>query len=569
MAPNGNADGGDGSELAPESLRDRFVTAALRDPLVSPSGDRVAYLDHADGHPELWVTDGDDRTRLTDGELRGMAAGATDYRWAADGEAMFVVAAPEDDPERATVRRFGLDGSSERIGRVGAFVSLLAAPADGSVTYADNYVTGTPPGRLCRLSPSGSRTVVDDDAWVRGGVPGPDGAAVALQVHEPDGSPPTVVHVAAADGSDRRPVDADGPLRVAAWRPDGEALLGHRPGGAGVVEVSLDGAVRELDHTGDPVAVGYRHDGTPLVREESSGAVRPPDGEPLLTDATAADARGGTLATVHETDASVALVVDGETVLERDRRVRPPASREVAVACPDDEERTAVLYEPLGATDRAVVWPYTVATEPYVPDLFAPARSLLVDRGFAVLAPANRGHGGSEPAEADVAAAGEWLRERGYDRLAVVGHSSGGTDACLQATWHPSVWDAAVAWNPVTDLLAQDAYEGGRENLFRGTLGDPEPNEDRWRELSPVAHASDLGTPLLLVHSEHDSRVPPAQSAAMRDALDAAGFEPGAAFEHRVVPDESHATRDADSRATRWALVLSFLERRLADDDDA
>lgn len=567
MVPNGNVTGGDDPELAPESLRDRFVTAALADPLVSPSGDRVAYLDHADGHPELWVTDGDDRTRLTDGELRGLATDGSDYRWAADGEALFVVAAPGDDPERATVCRFGLDGSSETVGRVGAFVSLLAASDDGSVTYVDNYVTGSPPGRLCRLSPSGSRTVVDDDAWVRGGVVSPDGDAVALQVHDPDGSPPTVVHVAAADGSDRRAVDADGPLRVAAWRPDGEAVLGSRPGEAGVVEVSLDGAVRELDGTGDAAAVGYRPDGTPLVREEASGAVRPPDGDPLLTDATAADARGGTLAAVRETDESRALVVDGETALERDRRVRDPACREVAVACPDGEERTAVLYEPSDDTHRAVAWPYTVTTEPYTPDLFAPARSLLVDRGFAVLAPANRGHGGSEPAEADVAAAGEWLREHGYEHVAVVGHSSGGTDACLQATWHPSVWDAAVAWNAVTDLLAQDDYEGGRENLFRGTLGDPETNEDRWRELSPVAHASDLGTPLLLVHSQHDSRVPPEQSVAMCDALEAAEFERGGAFEHRVVPDEWHATHDADSRARRWALVLSFLERRLAVDD--
>jgi dipeptidyl aminopeptidase/acylaminoacyl peptidase len=565
MVPNEHTGGDDGPGPAPAALRDRFVTAALRDPLVSPSGDRVAYLDHADGHPELWVTDGDDRTRLTDGELRGMATGGTDYRWAADGEAVFVVAAPGDDPERAAVRRFGLDGSSETVGRVGAFVSLLAATADGSVTYVDNYVTGAPPGRLCRLSPSRSRTVVDDDAWVRGGVVGPDGDAVALQVHDPDGSPPTVVHVAAADGSERRPVDADGPLRVAAWRPDGEALLGSRPG-EGTVEASPDGAVQELDGTEDCVAVGYRADGTALVRETDTGAVRPPDGDPLLTDATAADARDGTLAAVRETDASVALVVNGETVLNRDRRVRDPPSREVAVSCPDGEERTAVLYEPSGDTDRAVVWPYTVATEPYAPDLFTPARSLLVDRGFALLTPANRGHGGSEPAETDVAAAGEWLREHGYERLAVVGHSSGGTDACLQATWHPSVWDAAVAWNAVTDLLAQDAYEGGRENLFRGTLGDPETNEDRWRELSPVAHASDLGTPLLLVHSEHDSRVPPAQSAAMCDALDAAGFERGGAFEHRVVPDEWHATHDADSRARRWASILAFLERRFGAD---
>lgn len=567
MVPNGDGGESDAPETAPAALRDEFATAALRDPLVSPDGDHVAYLDDSAGRPELWVTDGADRTRVTDGELRGMAAGGTDYRWTADGAALLVVTAPGDDPERATVRRVGLDGSNETVGPVGAFVSLLAAPDDGSVTYADNYVTGTPPGRLCRLSPSGSRTVVDTDAWVRGGITDPDGERVALQVHEPEGSPPTVVHVAAADGSDRRPVDADGPLRIAAWHPDGDAVLGSRPGGEGVVEASLDGRVRDLDGADDCVAVGYRADGTPLVREAASGAVRPPDGDPLLTDATAADARGGTLAAVRETDASVALVVNGETLVERDRRVRDPPSREVAVECPDGEERTGVLYEPSGDTDRAVVWPYTVATGPYAPELFAPARSLLVDRGFAVLAPANRGHGGSESTEADVAAAGEWLRARGYERLAVVGHSSGGTDACLQATWHPSVWDAAVAWNPVTDLLAQDAYEGGRENLFRGTLGDPAANEERWRELSPVAHASGLDVPLLLVHSENDSRVPPEQSTAMCEALVAAGFERGDDFEHHEILDEWHATRTAASRARRWATVLAFLERRLAADD--
>jgi len=547
-------------------LRAYFVRATVDDPAVAPGGSHVAYLDHGVGRPELCVTDGTDVTRLTDGELRGAPARGTDYRWIADGDGLLVVAMPGDDPDRATVYRVDLDGSWTRIGDVGCVVSLVTDLADGGVLYVDNVTTGTPPGRLCRLSPDGSTTVVDDDVWVRGGRLSPTGDDVALRVHRPNRTPTRDVHLATRDGTDRRRVGVDGDWVVDAWGPDADRMLGRRPGD-GLVTVTPDGQVESLDETSDCRGVGYRPDGTPLVRETDSGAVRTPGGDPILSEATAAHARGGTLAAVRETDDRVVLDVDGDTVVDRTRQVTDPPASEVAVHCPDGEERTGLLYEPEENTGRAVVWTYTLPEAAYAPPLFAPARSLLVDHGFAVLHPGNRGHGGSEAAEADVAAAGRWLRDRGYEDLVVVGHSSGGTDACLQATWHPDVWDAAVAWNPVTDLLAQDEYEGGRENLFRGTLGDPAGNADRWRACSPVTHAADLGTPLLLLHSENDTRVPVEQSESMAEAFDAAGFERGADYEFTVVPDEWHATRDADARAHRWRLILEFVEGRLDDDE--
>lgn len=541
-------------------VRDRLATAEILSLRVAPGGDHVAYIDLESGHPELAVTDGVRRRTITDGELRGHPSFGMDVRWTRAGDGLYLVEVPDDDPTRTVVHRCYLDGTGETLGRLENLPKLVAGTASGPLLFADNVVTGTPARRLCHLHPDGDSRLISDDHRVQDAPPVPPMGKVVYTAQSLDHDSTDLLVVADNTGREATKYSLSEGMVPTAWHPRGDRLLGRTYDGR-VIELTLEGELIEHDDVEGYEPVGYEDDGTILVRDPDQRVLRTAGGVDIVRNVRTAHARDGTVATVKEADDRIQLVMNDNAVLDREHKTSDPAGETVSFECPDGEHRDGHLCTPCEDTGRAIVWPYSPIETPYVPDLFTPVRALLVDHGWAVLNPGNRGHGGSEEAEADIAAAGRWLRDRGYETLVVLGHSSGGTDACLQAVWHPGVWDGAVAWNPITDYLAQDAYEGGRENMFRATLSEPEDNEQRWRELSPVSHATDLGTNLLLMHSENDTRAPIEQSERLATALEESGHECGSDFAVRVVPDEWHATHSVESRARRWAAILGYLEQ--------
>jgi len=147
----------------------------------------------------------------------------------------------------------------------------------------------------------------------------------------------------------------------------------------------------------------------------------------------------------------------------------------------------------------------------------------------------------------DVKAAVRWLRRLGPqlglngDAVGIWGESSGGHLAALVAmngtderldgtvgvTDASSSVAAAVAWCPVTDILAlgQDGT-GSQDPMSPEALLIGGPTGRLRAEAafaSPVTHVGPTAAPLLLVHGLDDALVPPRQSVLLHDALRSVG----------------------------------------------
>jgi len=120
--------------------------------------------------------------------------------------------------------------------------------------------------------------------------------------------------------------------------------------------------------------------------------------------------------------------------------------------------------------------------------------------------------------------------------IGVFGLSSGAELALLAAFREAGASrpGAAVAWSAPTSFAALASHPDA--GIITGYLGcDYARCPDRWRDASPIAHASGASPPTLLVSSADDPQVPATQSRALYRSLHSAGataeldIEPGAA----------------------------------------
>ncbi len=182
------------------------------------------------------------------------------------------------------------------------------------------------------------------------------------------------------------------------------------------------------------------------------------------------------------------------------------------------------------------------------------------------------GAGGGWPQTfADVAAGVDLLAAAGAeaglatDRVAVVGHSAGGTLA-LWAAARAALPRGATGEGPAVVPVAacsqsgvDDLAKGAREGLGDGAVLDlmgagPAAEPERYARSSPVELVP-FGVPLLAVSASRDDVVPPAYAEALAAAARAAGDDVRLA----VVQGEDHfAHVDPSSRA--WAVVRGWLD---------
>jgi dipeptidyl aminopeptidase/acylaminoacyl peptidase len=206
----------------------------------------------------------------------------------------------------------------------------------------------------------------------------------------------------------------------------------------------------------------------------------------------------------------------------------------------------------------------------------------LVAAGYAVFAPNFRGSsgrgrefmqmvhgdwGGDE--QGDIAEAGRWLQHQAWideDRVGVIGRSFGGYSTYCQLTMYPQLWATGVAIVGMTDLQA--LYEESMPH-FKSTLedflGDPDENEARYRERSPVEHVDAISAPVYVIHGENDPRCPLSQAELFRAALEEKGWTAGkdGEFEYTVLGEEGHGSTDVEQRVRVYDLLTDFLRRRL------
>ncbi len=203
---------------------------------------------------------------------------------------------------------------------------------------------------------------------------------------------------------------------------------------------------------------------------------------------------------------------------------------------------------------------------------WVPRVRFFVSRGWAVLAPNYRGSTGygrtyeralgERWGELDVTDTVAGIRAAGRDgwadagHAAVMGGSAGGFTALLVGAQTPPVVRAVVSLYGVTDLFDLAATTHRFESRYLDRLvGTLPEHADRYRDRSPVAHANDIGVPVLVLQGAIDAVVPPDQAKLMVDAMRAAG----APVEHHVYDGEGHGWSRADTIVDSYERIDAFL----------
>jgi dipeptidyl aminopeptidase/acylaminoacyl peptidase len=150
------------------------------------------------------------------------------------------------------------------------------------------------------------------------------------------------------------------------------------------------------------------------------------------------------------------------------------------------------------------------------------------------------------------------------DRLGAIGLSYGGFLVnWLVATsgrFKAAVSEAGVA-NQVSAWSGSDTGVEFNRMALLGTPLDPDGVDRLWRQ-SPLAHASGIRTPLLLLQGEADMRCPPSDAEQLFVALRVLGRP----VEYVLYPEESHvyqASGRPDRRIDRMTRVLGWFDRHL------
>ncbi|MFJ8648694.1 S9 family peptidase [Streptomyces sp. NPDC093546] len=147
-------------------------------------------------------------------------------------------------------------------------------------------------------------------------------------------------------------------------------------------------------------------------------------------------------------------------------------------------------------------------------------------------------------------------------RLAVMGHSYGGYLTFASLVWHPELFRTGIAVCGMSDLTT---FFAGTEPWLAESAaykyGHPERDRELLRALSPMSRIDALRVPVLAVHGEHDTNVPPGES----EQFVRAARDRGLTAEVLTLRDEGHEFRRADSRRLFRRAAGDWLERYLGE----
>ncbi|MEU4584956.1 alpha/beta fold hydrolase [Kitasatospora aureofaciens] len=147
-------------------------------------------------------------------------------------------------------------------------------------------------------------------------------------------------------------------------------------------------------------------------------------------------------------------------------------------------------------------------------------------------------------------------------RLAVMGHSYGGYLTLASLVWHPELFRTGVSVCGMSDFLT--FFAGTEPWIARSAAakyGHPERDRDLLHALSPMSRIDALRVPLLAVHGEHDTNVPPGESEQMV----LAARQRGIPAELLVLPNEGHEFRNTRNRVLFRRTAAAWIERHLSD----
>ncbi|MGX1885042.1 prolyl oligopeptidase family serine peptidase [Streptomyces sp. NPDC055287] len=210
--------------------------------------------------------------------------------------------------------------------------------------------------------------------------------------------------------------------------------------------------------------------------------------------------------------------------------------------------------------------------------VFNPLYHELLGRGLDVFAPDVRGSSGwgrsfvdadlgtgrfaaiDDVADCAAHAVAEGLAD--LTRLAVMGRSYGGYLVMASLVWHPELFRTGIAVCGMSDFAT---FFAGTEQWIAESAaakyGHPEHDRELLHALSPMTRADALRAPLLAVHGEHDTNVPPGESEQMVRAA----REHGVPAELLLLRNEGHEFLRADNRRLFRRTAGDWMERHLKD----
>ena len=182
-------------------------------------------------------------------------------------------------------------------------------------------------------------------------------------------------------------------------------------------------------------------------------------------------------------------------------------------------------------------------------------------RDFAGLSYADWGGGQTR----DAVAAGEWLRAQRYvSRVGIYGGSYGGYLTLHSIVAAPDLFAAAVDLYGKTNMFTGQAHADrvGRVFVARdywGRMADEIPAA--MERASTYHRLTEIRTPLLILHGDRDTRVPPLESAQVAEAMAHAGLP----HEYVVYPGEGHGFRRREHRVDCYTRMLAWFRRYLGE----
>ncbi|CAA9407409.1 MAG: Acylamino-acid-releasing enzyme [uncultured Rubrobacteraceae bacterium] len=238
----------------------------------------------------------------------------------------------------------------------------------------------------------------------------------------------------------------------------------------------------------------------------------------------------------------------------------------------DGLEIPAVFYEPENS-DAPVVVNVHGGPESQSRPTFAPVTQYLLGRGHAVLLPNVRGSTGygkrythlddvrlRMDSVKDLAHAAYWLRERGHERIAVMGGSYGGFMVLAALTEYPDLWSAGVDIVGIANLVTFLENTGSyRRALREPEYGSLENDGDFLRSISPIHKADRITAPLMVVHGKNDPRVPVGEA----EQIVARVRENGGRVEYLLYEDEGHGLAKLANRLDAYPRIAAFLDDHL------
>ena len=400
----------------------------------------------------------------------------------------------------------------------------------------------------------------------------------------------------AFDGDGSLVVGSDiGRETVALYRYDtakmalGELLAAHpRADLARVIYDRTQSKIVGVHHDGGRPGIAWFDDGWARLAATVDRAL--PD---RLNEILRGEANHMLIHSVSDTDPGSWYLLDMESrkleFLASERKaIRPsemPRREPVRYKARDGLEIPAILTLPKGREAKDLPLVLYVHGGPYVRGThwtWSAEAAYLAALGYAVLEPDFRGSTGwgrkffqagwkqwGLAMQDDLVDGIDWLAAKGTidpKRVCIMGASYGGYAVMMGLARDPDRFRCGVNYVGVTDIgmmfsvgWSDFADSDYLRYAAKELIGDPDKDAERFRATSPLANASRIRTPVLMVYGGEDYRVPVVHGERMRDAL--AGRKD--LVEWVLYPEEGHGFLLESNRYDFYTRVANFLAKHL------